>query len=164
MTFPESSKISEFIGLDVDGSTSIGKTANFDGEEFSFESNIEIVTGKVKSAKVICVDNNNNGVIYQNQYGKGKIYFLAFKDYIKDEKEIAILFKLMKKIGEEGQSFCDNNNVSFTVREDCDKYYISVLNMNCFENDEQEFNIEYKGHKISGKVKVGEILDYVIQK
>jgi hypothetical protein len=36
--------------------------------------------------------------------------------------------------------------------------------MNCFENDKQEFNIEYKGHKISGKVKVGEILDYVIDK
>ena len=88
----------------------------------------------------------------------------CFKYPNKDEKEIEILSYLMKKIGEEGQSFCDNNNVSFTVREDCDKYYVSVLNMNCFEDDEQEFNIEYKGHKISGRIKVGEILDYVIEK
>ena len=164
MTFPQSSKIKEFIGIDIDGSTPIGKTADFDGEKFEFESKIEIVVGKNNGAKAICFDDNNNGVIYENQYGKGKIYFLAFKDYIKNEKEIAILSQLMKKIGEEGESLCDNNNVSFTVREDANKYYISVLNMNCYEEDEQEFNIEHKGHKISGKIKVGEILDYIIEK
>lgn len=164
MTFPESSNIKEFIGIDINESATIGRTVDFDGKEFKFESNLRIVTGESCGAKAICFDDNGNGVIYKNQYGKGRVYFLAFKDYIKEEKEITILSHLMKLIGNEGDSFCDNHNVSFTVREDGDKYYISVLNMNCFSSDVQEFNIDFMGRKISGKIKVGEILDFVIEK
>ncbi len=164
MTFPESSNIKEFIGIDINESATIGRTVDFDGKEFKFESNLRIVTGESCGAKAICFDDNGNGVIYKNQYGKGRVYFLAFKDYIKEEKEIAILSHLMKLIGNEGDSFCDNHNVSFTVREDGDKYYISVLNMNCFSSDVQEFNIDFRGSKISGKIKVGEILDFMIGK
>ena len=164
MTFPESSKIKEFVGIDINGDTALGKTVDFDGEQFKFESNLKIVTGENYGAKTICADENGNGVVYKNQHGKGTIYFLAFKDYIKEEKEIAILSHLMKVIGNKGDAFCDNHNVSFTARDGGDRYYISVLNMNCIESDVQEFNIDFKGRKISGKVKVGEILDFEIKK
>ena len=112
----------------------------------------------------MCADENGNGVIFKNQFGKGTVYLLAFKDYVKNENEIEIISYLMKFIGQSGNSFCDNINVSFTVREDADKYYLSVLNMNCIEDDIQEFNIAYKSHKISGKIKVGEILEYMLDK
>lgn len=36
--------------------------------------------------------------------------------------------------------------------------------MNCYDLDVQEFNIDFKGRKISGKVKVGEILDFELKK
>ncbi len=165
MTFPESSSIKDFIGLDVNGYVSVGKTAKFDdGTSVDFEENVNIAVGDVCGAKAICVDENGNGVVYENNYGKGKIYLVAFKDYIKNENDIKTLSHLMTLMGKSGDILCNNSNVSFTVRETENDYRISVLNMNCIEGADEEYEICVKGHKVCGKIKVGEIDDYILAK
>ncbi len=164
-TFPESDSIKDFIGLEITGYAPVGKTASFvDGTAVGFEENIDIALGKLCGAKPICVDENGNGVVYENSYGKGKIYLVAFKDYIKNENDIKVLSHLMTVIGEEGDICCDNNNVSFTVYETENEYRISVLNMNCLEGADEEYSINFRGHKLAGKVNVGQIIDHVIAK
>ena len=120
--------------------------------------------GNLCGAKPICVDENANGVVYKNNFGKGKIYFVAFKDYVESENDTLVLSHLMKLIGREGDIYCDNKNLSFTVRETDDEYRISVLNMNCLENADESFNITFKGYNLSSSVKVGEIKDFVLKK
>ncbi len=164
-TFPESGKIKDFIGLDISGYAPVGKTAKFnDGMALDFAENIEIAVGELCGAKPICVDENGNGVVYENDYGKGKIYLVAFKDYIKNENDIKILSHLMTIIGESGDTHCDNPNVSFTVRETESEYRISVLNMNCLEGADEDYTIDFRGYKLAGKVNVGQIIDHVIAK
>ncbi len=163
--FPKSEKISEFIGIDICDCTEIGKKVKFnDQSEFEFEENLELVIGNLCGAKPICIDESEKGVVYENTYGKGKVYFVAFKDYIEKENDVKILSFLLELIGKQGEIKCDNNNISFTVRENDGEYIISVLNMNCIENSIEEFNIQFKDLTISGTVAVGEIRDYLIKK
>ncbi len=165
MSFPESSALKGFIGLDISGYAPVGKTAAFDdGTALDFEESIDMAVGTLCGAKPICTDENGNGVVYENNYGKGKIYLVAFKDHIKNENDIKVLSHLMTLMGETGDIHCDNPNVSFTVRETEGEYRISVLNMNCIEGADEEFNITFKGHKLSGKIRVGEILDYALNR
>ena len=92
------------------------------------------------------------------------MYFVAYADYTKNIADTCVVKHLLEKIGETGDTLCDNKNVSFTVREDKDYDYIHVLNMNCLENATENFNIKYKGKVLSGEIKVGEIKEYVIEK
>lgn len=164
-TFPESESIKDFIGIDVSGYMPVGKKLDFDGGiSFDIEENINIAVGKSCGAKPICVDENGNGVVYENEYGKGKIYLVAFKDYIENENDIKVLSHLMTVMGQSGEIRCDNNNVSFTVRETENDYRISVLNMNCIEGADEEYTITFRGHTVSGKIRVGEIADHILAK
>lgn len=164
-TFPESSLTKDFIGIDVKGFVPVGKTAKFsDGTVLDFEESLSVAVGELCGAKPICVDENGNGVVYENNYGKGKIYLVAFKDYIKNENDIKVLSHLMDIIGESGDTHCDNPNVSFTVRETETEYRVSVLNMNCLEDADEEYRIDFRGHKLAGKVNVGQIIDHIIAK
>lgn len=164
-TFPESSTIKDFIGLDISGYAPVGKSATFnDGTLLGFEESIAVAVGDLCGAEPICVDENGNGVVYENSYGKGKIYLVAFGDYIKNENDIKVLTHLMTAIGESGDTRCDNPNVSFTVRETESEYRISVLNMNCLEGADEEYRIIFRGHKLAGKINVGQIIDHVIVK
>ena len=70
----------------------------------------------------------------------------------------------MDIIGKQGDIKCDNHNVSFTIRETENEYIISVLNMNCIDDADEQFTVEFNGTNISGKVAVGEIKDYKIAK
>ncbi|MBQ8254868.1 MAG: beta-galactosidase trimerization domain-containing protein [Clostridia bacterium] len=164
-TFPESSAIKDFIGLDISGYAKVGKTVSFsDGTKLGLEAELEIALGELCGAKPICVDENGNDVVYENTYGKGKIYLVAFKDYIEKENDIKVLSHLMKVMGESGDVRCDNNNVSFTVRETESEYRISVLNMNCIEGADEEYTISFRGQTATGKIKVGEIADHILAK
>ena len=80
------------------------------------------------------------------------------------ENDIKVLTHLMTAIGESGDTRCDNPNVSFTVRETESEYRISVLNMNCLEGADEEYRIIFRGHKLAGKINVGQIIDHVIVK
>lgn len=165
MTFPHSKILKDFIGVDLLDCVTIGKTVQFeDKSKFNIDKNIQIAVGNLCGAKPICVDENANGVVYKNHFGKGKIYFVAFKDYVESENDTLVLSHLMKIIGREGDIYCDNKNLSFTVRETDDEYRISVLNMNCLENADESFNITFKGYNLSSSVKVGEIKDFVLKK
>ncbi len=164
-TFPESGVLRDFIGLDISGYAPVGKSARFDdGTSLDFAENIEIAVGELCGAKPICVDENGNGVVYENNCGKGKIYLVAFKDYIKNENDIKVLSHLMTLMGETGDTHCENPNVSFTVRETENEYRVSVLNMNCLEDADEDYTINFRGHKLAGKVNVGQIIDHVIAK
>ena len=90
--------------------------------------------------------------------------FIALSDYIKKEQNIVLLNKTLALLGKESNFKCDNNNVSFTVRKDCDKLYIDVINMNCFEDDEQEFTLTIYGEQIKDKIKVGQIKNYILDR
>lgn len=164
MIFPESERIKDFIGLKLNGFKKVGKKVFFNGEEFSIDGDLNIAVGDTISAKVIAKDDNGNPVVYENNFGKGKVYFTAFKDYIEKENDVKILSYLMDMIGKQGDIKCDNHNVSFTVRETENEYIISVLNMNCIDGADEQFTIEFNGKNVSGKVAVGEIKDYKIAK
>ncbi|MBR7110315.1 MAG: hypothetical protein IKC83_00415, partial [Clostridia bacterium] len=134
------------------------------GEKLTVENDMRVVVGDVLTAKPICLNENGIGVVYENEYGKGKVYFIANREYITCENDAQILSTVMTLIGKSGDVQCDNSNVSFTVRETENRYYLSVLNMNCIDGADEEFNINYKGYIVSGSVKVGEIKDYVFDK
>jgi hypothetical protein len=162
--YPVSDKIESLIGLKVSGFATVGEQIFFNGSELCFEEKIELAVGENIGAKVIAKDENGNGVVYKNRFGKGTVYFIAFKDYIEKENDVKILSSVMDLIGKEGDIKCDNNNVSFTVRETQSEYLISVLNMNCIETADENFNITFKGKTFSGNVKVGEIKDFILKK
>jgi len=165
MIYPESSKIKDLIGLDVTGYKVAGNKALFnDKTEYSFDKQWGIAVGDLLTAKTICQDENGNGLVYENAYGKGKVYFIAFKEYITNENDIKLISHVLEIMGKDGDILCDNNNVSFTVRHTEEKYYISVLNMNCVQNADEEFTINFKGRIVSGKVNVGEIKQFTIDK
>lgn len=165
MIFPESQKIEDLLGVRINAiKTAESKVIFEDGKEFSVEEKLDIAVGDIITAKPICKDENGNGIVYENSFGKGKVYFVSFKDYVKKESDVKILSRLMEIIGTQGDIKCDNNNVSFTVRETEKEYIVSVLNMNCIEGFDEEFNIEFKGLTASGKVKVGEIKEFSFEK
>lgn len=124
---------------------------------------IKAVKFECVSAQPICQDKYGNGVIFKNNYGKGKIYFGAFKEYYHKPWAIKAMTHLLEEIGNSGDIICDNKNVSFTVRkQDNGKYSVSVLNMNCIPNATEKFNIKLYGKTISDEIKVGEIKDYIL--
>ena len=92
------------------------------------------------------------------------MYFIANKEYISCENDTQILSTVLKLIGKSSDAICNNNNVSFTVREDDKNYYISVLNMNCIDGADEEYEIIFKGNKLSSFIKVSEIQDFVLNK
>lgn len=163
--FPKNEDISEFIGLSIEGDATAGVSARFnDGTVLETSGAAKLVVGKTCGAEKICSDENGNGIVYVNNYGKGKVYFAAFKDYVETEKDTEVLAHTLTTMGKAGDIICDNANVSFTVRETADEYNVSVLNMNCFEGLEEAFNITFRGYTVSGKVKVGEIFSQSIKK
>ena len=162
--YPASEQIKDFIGLDISGVYPIANNIDFDGEYFGFSEDIDLAIGSVTTAEIIAKDSNGNGVVYKNQYGKGQVLFIALSDYIKTEENITLLKKTLALLAKESNFKCDNNNVSFTVRKDCDKLYIDVINMNCFDDDEQEFNLSVYGQNIKDKIKVGQIKNYILDR
>lgn len=165
MVFPQSKKIKDFIGLDICGCTSISNKVKFsDQTEFNFQENLELVMGNLCGARPMCVDENGCVVVYENTYGKGRVYFVALKEYIKKEDDVHVLSHVLDMIGKQGDIKCNNNNVSFTVRKTDEEYLISVLNMNCLENSDEDFNISFNRQNISGNVKVGEIKEFILKK
>lgn len=163
--FVDGEKIKDFIGVDIKGAEKIAKNISFvDGKEFRIEQDLEIAVGNVLGAKVLCSDQNGKGVVYLNNYGKGKVYFTAFKDYPCRENDIEVYKYVLKLMGENSLSQCNNNNVSFTIRETQDNYYIHALNMNCLENASEEFTIKFNGKELSATIAVGEIKEFIIDK
>ena len=158
--YPASENIKDFIGLDIESLMPIGKTLNFNNEKLEFVEDIDIAVGNVTTAKALCLDENGNGVVYKNNYGKGEVYFIALSDYIKCEKDISLLKKVLSVLGEKSHLKCDNKNVSFTVRAHNGKYVIDVLNMNCFEGNVEQFTLTVYGKTISGEIAVGEVKHY----
>ncbi len=163
--FPDSEEIKELVGVNVKGSVKSGRSASFaDGTVCAIEGDVSVAVGESCGAETVCVDENGNGIVYKNSYGKGKVYFVAFADYIEKENDVEIFKHILTEMGNEGEMHCDNANVSFTVREGETEYRISVLNMNCIEGADEEFVIKFKGQTVSGKIEVGEIKEYVLNK
>ena len=161
--FPRAEKLKEFLGVDIFGETTVSGKVDFSDESVEV-SGVKAVKCNALTATSIATDKKGDGVVYKNVYGKGTVYFTAFKDYITDEKDVELYEKVMRTIGETGDERCDNNNVSYAVRETENEYRISVLNMNCIEGADEKFTIEYKGRKISDEIKVGEIREYVLNR
>lgn len=163
MNFPSAEKLKDFLGVEIAGETTVEGTIRFSDEAVGISA-VKAVKCNSISATVIADDKNGLGVVYKNGYGKGVVYFTVIKEYVTDEKDVELYKKVMRIIGETGYERCDNNNVSYTVRETENEYLISVLNMNCIEGADEKFTIEYKGQKVSGQIKVGEILEFAINK
>lgn len=165
MTYPKNDKIKEFLGVDITNSAPMGKKLSFaSGDELVVEKEMTVACGDLLTAKPICLNENGVGVVYENDYGKGKVYFIANKEYITCENDTQILSTVLKLIGKDSDMICNNNNISFTLREDNQKYYLSVLNMNCIDGADEEYELIVKGRNISGAIKVGEIQDFVFDK
>ncbi len=163
--YPTSDSIKDFIGLDIMGAVEMANTVKFeDGTSIKVNSNPELVYGDVTTAKIICKDADGNGVVYKNTYGAGEVYFMAFKDYFTKESEVEISKHLLTLIGKDGDVVCDNNNVSFTVRDCGDEYLIHVLNMNCIPGSDEAFTLNFNGEVIKDTICVGEIKEYLIKK
>lgn len=162
--YPNSEQIKDFIGLDINGVYPISNQYWFNDEKLSFTEDIDLAVGCLTSAQIVAKDANGNGVVYKNKYGKGEVYFIALSDYIKKEENIVLLKKTLALLGQSSNFKCDNKNVSFTVRSQGDKLNIDVLNMNCFENNEEHFNLTIYGKKVSDVIKVGQIKSYIIDR
>ncbi|MBO5068450.1 MAG: beta-galactosidase trimerization domain-containing protein [Clostridia bacterium] len=161
--FPIASELKDFIGLDITGENITNGQVKFNDQSVEL-SNVSVVTGNVTTATVLATDDNETGIVYKNAYGKGNVYFIAFNEYISKESDIEVYKKVLDIIGKNGDEYCDNPNISYTVRETDDKYIIDVLNMNCLENAVEKFNISYKGQTVSGKIEVGQIKKFILDK
>ena len=163
MVFPQAEKIKDFLGVEITDEKTVSGKVSF--ADCSVDvSGVKSVKCRPVNATVLATDDAGDGVVFKNAYGKGNLYFVAFKDYITYEIDVALYEKVLKIMGETGEERCDNSNVSYTVRETENKYFISVLNMNCIEGADEKFTIEYKGQKVSGEIKVGEVLEFALNK
>lgn len=164
--FPCAEAIKTFVGVDITGVNKLTKNVTFtDGTEYAFTDDKDVAVGNVLTAKCICQDENGTGVVFENCFGKGSVYFLALKEYVETEQDIQVLEKVLQIVGAESEWTCDNNNVSFTIHEDDETYYIDVLNMNCVENNSEEFSIERNGKTVyRSSVSVGEIKSFAVAK
>lgn len=164
--FIENEKVEEFFGGSICGEYEPDVRVTFDdGTTYLIPNDDKINTIRFngKNAKAICVDKFGNGVVFVNSYGKGKVYFGAFKDYFNKPWAIKTMTHLLESIGKNGDVVCDNKNVSFTIRKQNDgKYSVAVLNMNCLPNATENFNLKIYGKTISDTISVGEIKDYII--
>ena len=77
MKYGLSDSIKEFIGLDINSCVSIANRVRFeDGNQVNIEKQVDIIIGESCGAKPLAIDDNGNGVVYLNTYGKGKVYFI----------------------------------------------------------------------------------------
>ena len=161
--FPESDRLKDLLGVDITGETEVCGRVDFadGGVEIS---GVKAVKCLPITATVLARDKNGNGVVYKNVFGKGCVYFIAFKEYITKESDAELYKKVLRAVGDAGAERCDNPNVSYAVRETENEYRVSVLNMNCIEGADEKFKIEYNGKTIADTVSVGEIREYVIKK
>lgn len=164
--FPAGSDLTEFLGIELTQTRQSGKIASFnDGGAYAFSQSMKIACGNALTAKSVCADECGNGIVYVNNFGAGKVYFIALADYVQTEQDTAVLRKVLQIVGEQSEWTCDNLNVSFTVREDEHDYYIDVLNMNCEESNSEAFCLKKNGKTLcAGFVAVGEIKHYQIEK
>ena len=162
--FIDCTQIGEFVGLNIDDEFSMGGRISFlDGTTFIADEKLTIVTGKTVTAEKLCEDSNGNGLFYRNTYGKGQVYFCAFKEYFAKQWAVDAVSHLLSIVGANGDIVCDNKNISFTVRElENNKFLIHVLNMNCLQGAKEQFTLRFRDKTISDSICVGEIKQYTI--
>lgn len=164
--FPGADALKDFVGVEFTGECALSENAIWnDGTVCRFTESKIAVNGIVSTAKIVCRDDNGNAVVYENNYGKGKVYFIALKDYVTTDADADVLRKALHIVGEKSEWTCDNNNASFTVRDDGEFFRIDVLNMNCLEGNCETFSVKRNGETLcKGTVVVGEIKHYDIEK
>ncbi len=144
MRFIESDMLQDLLGLDVLNEYKIGNTT--------------LVNAKTFTAKPVFTDENGNVLIYQNDFGAGKLFFGAFKDYFTEPWAVDAVTSFMEDWGKNGTVFCDNKDVSFVKRvTDDGKVQYDFLNNHCALDDELDFTLTDGTVKFSGRVKSGEI-------
>lgn len=163
--FIDEVKIGRFVGVEFGEEFSENGTIKFaDGKTFFADQPLTLVSGKRVSAETLCEDKEGNGIFYRNSYGKGQVYFCAFKEYFAKQWAVDAVSYLLSAVGQNGEIVCDNKNVSFTVRDVGNgEYVIHVLNMNCLPDATENFTIRFYGQTISGSICVGEIKQYPIK-
>lgn len=163
--FMENSKITDFLGVEVDGEFVPDTRVYFEDQStYLVENKVNCALCNSVGAKVVCKDRQGNGIVYKNYYGKGKVYLCAFKEYYNKPWAIDLVAHLLEYVGKQGDFICNNKNVSFTVRQLSEKQYVvNVLNMNCLLNATENFTLSVFGKTISDSIKVGEIKEYTIK-
>lgn len=165
MTFPESKFIEDLLGVTICGDfIPKGKVIFNDKKEIQIDSDINSVLCEPISASKVANDENGIGIIFENKFGEGTIYFSVFKEYFSKQWSVEVMGKLLADIGENGSTKCDNPNISFTQRLLPNGYIaVDLINMNCAIKDgEESFNMKIKETELNGVVKEGEILHVVI--
>lgn len=165
--FLDNQIIEEFTGVKTGAEYFPSTRVNFN-DEYAYlipeSESVNCVKCIPVTAEIICCDKFNNGLIFKNNYGKGKVYFAAFKEYPVRDWAIETISHLLEIVGNEGDFICDNKNISFTVRElDKNRFLVSVLNMNCIPGNREFFNLKVFDKVISDVIRVTEIKNYEIE-
>lgn len=128
--FIENEKVEEFFGAGICEEYEPDVHVTFNDDTTYLISNnekIKAIRFNEKTARAICVDKFGNGVVYINFYGKGKVYFCAFKDYFNKSWGIKVVKHLLENIGKKGDAVCDNKNVSFTMNKAMANFRLQCL-------------------------------------
>ena len=165
--FISSKEVGEFVGVEF-GEEYLPDTRAvfFDGNAYLIENGKSVKCRKCTpvSAEVLCEDKHANGIVFSNNYGKGKVYFSAFTDYYDEHWSIDVMTHVLELAGEDGEFKCNNKNVSFTVREVSEKTFtVNVLNMNCIPDSIENFVLTIYGKTIKDSINTGEIKEYLIK-
>lgn len=162
--FIDEAKISELVGVEIGADFSVDSVVKFKGgKTFFADERLTLVLGKTLTAEKLCEDQHGNGIFYRNTYGKGQVYFGAFKEYFAKQWAVDAVSYLLSSVGQQGEIVCDNHNVSFTVRKlENGEYVIHVLNMNCLQDATEQFTIRFYGQTISDRIRIGEIKSYSV--
>lgn len=161
MTFPEAECVRDFLGLEI------GETFQPEGAvgNVTADEPVTAVSCQTATAQTLVRDGRGRGIIYKNHYGKGNVWFCAFRDYFTADWAVETVQELMRSIGEEGDVRCSNPNVFFTRRALSDgREQVDLLNMSCArEGNTIDAVLHLKGREYSCSVTEGVITTMIVE-
>ncbi|MBQ8682884.1 MAG: beta-galactosidase trimerization domain-containing protein [Clostridia bacterium] len=162
MTFPTTQEMA-WLGVEIGEMYCPEGEISLDGQAVACaDTSVSAVV--CTGGEAVVVDGQGRRLVVRTTYGKGTVYFAAFKDYFTSAWAVETVQALLRRIGEDGTVRCDNPNVAFTRRRLADgRMQIDLLNMNCAaENGEEAFTLTVDGHTACGRVKEGEPYTVVV--
>ena len=163
--FIDNDQLEQFLGIKIgEEFLAKGRIHFADGYEEMIEeqTSLKILSCIPIKAEMLAWDSSQKGIYFVNSFGKGIVYFGAFKEYFHERWAVKTAKHLMELLGALSGDFCDNPNICFTQRAQEDgSIIVDILNMNCaVENVKEKFKLQIGSQVIEDEIVEGKIYSY----